>query len=228
MARKRRAEVPLPAEAAPSSRRKRMTQEERSALSDRRMFEAAMALICEKGAHRTTLKEICERAGYSRGLANYRFGSKDAFFDQLIGHFNQAWKEHLQAHVGQRRGAEAIRAAIDAFESFLLEHGDYMRSRYIIMYESIATDNVISRKLRLAHRIYHNDLAEWVRQGIEAGDIAPDLDPDEFAAWYNAFIFGTVFQWLVAPEQVDVRRLCGFFRRQVERALAAPAGNAEG
>ncbi len=77
----------------------RRTQEERTALSDKRMFDAAMELICEQGAYRTTLKEVCEKAGYSRGLANYRFGSKDAFFDQLIGHFNRAWKEQLEKTV---------------------------------------------------------------------------------------------------------------------------------
>ena len=55
---------------------KARTQEERSALSDARMADAAVALICERGAADTTLKDVGVRAGYSRGLAGYRFGVK--------------------------------------------------------------------------------------------------------------------------------------------------------
>ncbi|MEJ2533610.1 MAG: TetR family transcriptional regulator, partial [Halioglobus sp.] len=50
----------------------RMTQAERTALSDQRMFEAAIRLINERGTQKTTLKDIGELAGYSRGMANYR------------------------------------------------------------------------------------------------------------------------------------------------------------
>ncbi len=104
-------------------------------------------------------------------------------------------------------------------ESFLLEHGDFMGSGYIIMYESIATDNIVSRKLKATHKAYNQDMAGWVRQGIEEGDISPDVDAEAFAAYYSSFIFGTVFQWLVSPEQIDITNMCAFFRQQVERAL---------
>jgi len=40
------------------------------------MADAAVALICERGAAATTLSDIGVLAGYSRGLASYRFGSK--------------------------------------------------------------------------------------------------------------------------------------------------------
>ena len=50
----------------------RRTQAERTALSDARMLDAAVSLICERGTAGMTLKEVGERAGYSRGLASYR------------------------------------------------------------------------------------------------------------------------------------------------------------
>jgi AcrR family transcriptional regulator len=46
-----------------ASQGRRLTQAERTALSDTRMFNAAMQLISEQGANRTTLKDICEQAG---------------------------------------------------------------------------------------------------------------------------------------------------------------------
>ena len=44
----------------------RMTQAERTALSDRRMFDAAIELINERGTQKTTLKEIGERVRLTR------------------------------------------------------------------------------------------------------------------------------------------------------------------
>ena len=49
------------------------TQAERSALSDQKMFEVAIDLVNERGTAKTTLKDIGEQAGYSRGLARNQF-----------------------------------------------------------------------------------------------------------------------------------------------------------
>ena len=51
---------------AKKSKNGRRTQAERTALSDQKMFEAAIKLFIEKGTQKTTLKEIGEMAGYSR------------------------------------------------------------------------------------------------------------------------------------------------------------------
>ena len=82
----------------------RMTQAERTALSDSRMFEAAISLINERGTQKTTLKDIGEIAGYSRGLANYRFGSKDGLMLELFARFDTRWKEHHHADECNRVG----------------------------------------------------------------------------------------------------------------------------
>ena len=54
----------------------RLTQVERKEISDAKMLEAAVDLIVERGAGQVTLKDVGEKAGYSRGLAGYRFGNQ--------------------------------------------------------------------------------------------------------------------------------------------------------
>ena len=68
------------------------TQAQRTALSDQRMFEVAIELVNERGTAKTTLKDIGEGAGYSRGLASYRFGSKDGLWMELFARFDDIWK----------------------------------------------------------------------------------------------------------------------------------------
>ena len=80
-----------------AKQRKRRTQAERTALSDQRMFDAAISLINERGTQKTTLKEIGELAGYSRGLANYRFGSKEGLWREMARRFYDAYHQAQKA-----------------------------------------------------------------------------------------------------------------------------------
>ena len=63
-----------------------LTQAERTAISDRAMLDAAIELVLEHGTEKTTLAMIGEKAGYSRGLATYRFGSKAGLYDESEAH----------------------------------------------------------------------------------------------------------------------------------------------
>lgn len=205
---------------APGRGRRRLTQAERSALSDTRMFNAAMQLISVQGANRTTLKDICETAGYSRGLATYRFGSKDNFLQELLKHFNHAWVDQLRSYTEEKRGFPAFMAAIDALEHFLIEYHRYMRGGYTIWYESIGGDNAIRRQLGRNHRQYRSDVEQWLREGIHDGDVRADADVANFAVLYLTFVSGTIYQWLVAPEAVDLASAFEYFRGVACRELS--------
>jgi AcrR family transcriptional regulator len=200
---------------------RRLTQAERTALSDTRMFSAAMQLISEQGANRTTLKDICEQAGYSRGLANYRFGSKEAFLQELLEHFNSAWVDQLTAYTVGKQGLDAVFAAMDALENFLSEYQGYVRGGYIVWYESIGGDNDIRGQLARNHESYRQDMATWLREGIEQGSVRNDVAVESFATLYLSFVTGTIYQWLVEPTAVDLPAFFGYFRSVIEREIAA-------
>jgi AcrR family transcriptional regulator len=191
----------------------RRTQAERTALSDARMFDAAMQLIVEQGTHATTLKAVGERAGYSRGLASSRFGSKDALFGQLVLHFNTSWTQELANKVGTRGGVQACLAALCAVEDFFSSHSKYMQAMYILWFESISTHNDVRDHLAAYHEIYRSDVAHWVEEGIASGEIDAAVDAECYAFGFCSFIFGTIYQWLVAPSNVDLPKQFEAFRR---------------
>ena len=96
------------------------TQLERTALSDARMADAAVKLICERGAAETTLKDVGLLAGYSRGLASYRFGTKAGLWSFLVRTIGEEWLAELEQSVADTTGLDTIHAAIDAHCRFLL------------------------------------------------------------------------------------------------------------
>jgi AcrR family transcriptional regulator len=198
----------------------RMTQAERTALSDQRMFQAAVTLINERGTQKTTLKDIGEMAGYSRGLANYRFGSKDGFLQELFHRFDTRWKSHLNTYIENKTGIAAVLAAADALRDFLQNESQYMRAMYILWYESLGHESEIRSSLAEHHRVYRKDATRWISQGVAAGEINPAIDPRQFAVQYCAFIFGIVYQWLVDSSALDLDAVFKEYESNIVKLLS--------
>lgn len=198
----------------------RRTQAERTALSDQRMLEAAIKLINERGTQKTTLKDIGELAGYSRGLANYRFGSKDGLLQELFSRFDERWKTHLESYVGSKTGLEAVLAAADALRDFLKVESDYMRAMYTLWYESLGHESEIRNSLAAHHDVYRKDATRWIEKGIAAGEIDPGIDAQQFAVQYCAFIFGLVYQWLVNSDALDLDAIFDDYESNTTKLLS--------
>lgn len=199
---------------------KRMTQAERTAQSDARMLEAAKELIAEHGTHNTTLREVGEKAGYSRGLASNRFGSKEGLFGQLVRDFNRRWAAELQRTVGTSTGLPAFSAALDAVEYFLLNRSDEMKALYILWFESMSSHDEVRQRLARNHTAYRRDAERWVREGITEGTISDTIDPQCFAVEFASLIFGLIYQWLVDPQRIDVHAVFQHYRRNALATLA--------
>jgi AcrR family transcriptional regulator len=193
-------------------------------MSDARMLEAAMELIVERGTHNTTLKDVGERAGYSRGLAGNRFGSKEALFNQMVHDFNIKWATELRRFVGSNVGFSALEGALEAVEHFLLNHTIKMQAMYILWYESISSYEMVRRRLAANHLAYRRDTERWIREGIQAGTVRPTIDPACFAVEFNSFIFGIVYQWLANESAINLHTVFQHYRRSMIERLSVDQG----
>ncbi len=198
----------------------RMTQAERTALSDARMLKAAQELIAEHGTHNTTLREVGERAGYSRGLASNRFGSKEGLFSQLVLDFNRRWAEELRRTVGDSTGLPALAAALRTVEFYLINRPAEMRALYILWFESMSSHDEVRQRLALNHKAYRRDAERWVREGIQEGTIRNTVDAKTFAVEFSSLIFGLIYQWLIDADSIDVPAVFKRYQRNVVEQLA--------
>ncbi|MEO0998327.1 MAG: TetR/AcrR family transcriptional regulator [Pseudomonadota bacterium] len=203
----------------------RRSHAERTDLSDRRMFEAAVRLIIEKGADKTTLKEVGEAAGYSRGLAGYRFGSKPGLFEFIVHTVGEEWLTDLKRATEGRAGLEAIGAAVDEHCRFCLEAPDAVRAFYILWFESLALDGgEVKRVIASIHERRRRDVIDWIERADYGGPVAPAAVADQF----TAAVVGIAYQWLLDPaDEARVRSLHEHLKHTMqlyfaEGAAAAP------
>lgn len=183
---------------ADSSRRR--TQAERSALSDRRMTAAAVELIAARGVARTTLAAIGEAAGYSRGLATHRFGSKAGLLRHVIKRVSREWLRRLDLAVGDKVGLPALEAALDTQLGFIRDAPNDVRAMYLLWFQSIEPDAEYRPNVAEVHRQQREAVAAWVAEGQARGLVAPAASPRHVAEYFCAAGAGLVFHWLVNPE----------------------------
>jgi AcrR family transcriptional regulator len=203
-----------------------LTQEERTALSDTRMADAAVSLICERGADATTLKDVGLLAGYSRGLASNRFGSKAGLWSFLVRTIGEEWLDELERAAEGTSGLETIYAAVDAHCRLLLESADRIRAFYVLWFDSVGPGAPLRDVIAHVHQRRQRDVEEWVAAGIELGTIRQDADAARVAEQFSAAIVGIVYQWLVSPPaDAGVRKLHEGLKDQMTRALSPVAPN---
>lgn len=213
-----------PAQATPDGQS--LTQAERTAVSDKAMLEAAVELILERGTDKTTLQAIGEKAGYSRGLATYRFGSKAGLFDAVCKSISRRWLEYLKRGVGDKTGIEAMCAALDAFLRFVTDAPRDARVLHILYCGAASPLSEYRQTSVNIHQRQQEDVVRWVHAGIANGTIRRDADPTTTAAQYIAYIGGMTYLWVIDPASIDFARANEAMKRQLRVALAPDLRNA--
>ena len=163
-------------------------------------MEAAIELLVKTGIQNTTLQEVGLRAGYSRGLATHRFGSKAGLFAHVLKIASADWLQRMQSAVGHRVGADALVAATDAAQAFIRERTDEVRAMYLLWFLSIDPGKNYQSNLSNVHRAQRRDAANWIVTGQKAGLVNVTADPARLAEQYCAAMAGIIYQWLVCPE----------------------------
>ena len=183
------------------------TQAERTEISDQRMFEATIRLLLQYGPIDTPLTEVGLHAGYSRGLAGNRFGSKDRLFAFTVRRLGEMWLSQLTTATQGRVGLNAIELAISQHYRFCAEAPDHVRTFYMLWFESINAQNELSATVQGIHQRRFQDVVDWI---INDPSIADTLkrEAESIAAQFSATVIGIVYYWLANPQKLaEVERM---------------------
>ncbi|MEM7611881.1 MAG: TetR/AcrR family transcriptional regulator [Pseudomonadota bacterium] len=196
------------------------TQAERTAASDRAMLAAAIELILERGTEGTTLQAIGERAGYSRGLATYRYGSKAGLFREVSTTIQLRWVGYLKAAVGDMTGVDALCAAADAYFQFVSDAPEDIRVLHILYYAGAAPNADVRGLAKQAFERQIDDAERWLVDGVAAGTVPETVSPRLVATEYVAHIAGITYIWLLNPGQIDFAEIHRDFKQTLRARLA--------
>lgn len=210
-----------PAPRAAAGRQVRRRQVDRTALSDRRLVDAAIELLAKHGVEGTTLQAVGEQAGYSRALATHRFGSKVGLFVRVMQEASADWVARMHRAVGRKTGVEALCAATDATHRFIREQPNEVRVMYLLWFYSIDPAATFHWDIASVHRAQRRDVDAWVRAGQRAGAIPASVNPQRVAEQYCASMAGIAYQWMANPA-MPIGAMYGELKRNLRRSLQGP------
>ena len=214
-------------ESAPLERR---TQAERRAASEEALLKAAAELIAERGFERASLRGIGERAGISRAMPAYHFGSKDALVARLVQRATEGTVlaaadavERDHADDEPASTLEVLRAIIETYlGSLAAEVAPEERAVVVMWGASFPSESSLSAVID-SDRQSHGALTDTIRAGQKDGSIRNDRDAEAAAWWLMGMARGIAAFTLNQPEVAAapaIRRLCG---ESIIAMLAPPA-----
>jgi AcrR family transcriptional regulator len=191
----------------------------RTQLSDARMLEAAMDLIRKYGTHNVTLKAVGELAGYSRGLASARWGTKDALFCALISAAIEKLAREMHSAIAGKAGFAAISAWLKTLEHLLRDEASYVRTLYILCYETIGSSEMTRRQIAAAHLVQRSQLECWFAEAISEGSLRSSATARQLTLYSFSMFYGVIYQWLIEPDVINPRRIFTDLRNLLKETI---------
>ena len=198
----------------------RRSQAERRDESQRSLVEATLAVVADRGVGAATFEEIGRAAGYSRGLATQKFGSKRGLTLAVIDYLHQQREAMLEAaHVAQMGGLDAITHYI-ASHLASLEANTGGRAYFMLLAAAVGDASALREVFADEHDKVRGWLEDRFRQGQAEGSIRPDIDPYAGAMMVGSLLLGLSLQSLVDP-RTDLKVIRAASVSALRRSFAA-------
>jgi AcrR family transcriptional regulator len=152
----------------------------RSDATKKKLFDAAMELIGQRGFTDASVDDIVELAGVAKGTVYYHFAGKAELVEALIiDRFRplaEAFRKAAAENADDPRAA--IEAVVRAELEFLSQHSSFSK---LLLTEMWREDRVWRETLVVARRELFTVISDIVQQGVASGEFRDDIDP-QFAA----------------------------------------------
>ncbi|MFI6764866.1 TetR/AcrR family transcriptional regulator [Streptomyces sp. NPDC050355] len=212
--------------------RKRLSREESRQQTRHRLLAAAAELFAERGVNGTSVEQIAERAGYTRGAFYGNFEDKNALVAELL---HDRTRRELEEVRSLTEGAASGADALDKLRAWNRDRAQHLPQWLALRMELVlyALRNDELRPLLAERELLARDAhATGLEQAFTSCGVASPADPAFLALIVHALEDGLLIQRLLAPdgiqEDVVVDAFGLLLRSWTALAQQAPAGEGDG
>ena len=177
--------------------------------SIRELSRAAFRLFVGQGYGATSLSEIANAAGLTKGAIFFYFSSKENLMLSLLDIVEANIADTLIARLDQTKGgaAEKIAAFFRHTSQAGVERPDELLCLIKVSIEFHNRGDAIDRRATAIYNRFHGALAAILEDGRARGEIDPTLPVVELASMVIATHDGMMLEWHRRGETIDGRRL---------------------
>ncbi|MFI3312559.1 MAG: TetR/AcrR family transcriptional regulator [Eubacteriales bacterium] len=168
----------------------------------KKIVSAAWALFYEQGYEHTTVEDIIELSGTSKGSFYHYFEGKDALLGSLSFLFDDKYEELIPT----------LPSDMDAYEKLLHINGEL----FALIENTISIDLLArlystqlvtkgERHLLDQSRTYYRVLRQIVKEGQERGELSAELSVTEIVKLYALCERGLMYDWCICSGNYSLK-----------------------
>jgi len=178
------------------------------------ILEKSIKLFLQKGYHGTTIKDITDAVGITKGAFYWYYKSKEELLETLIDYFESAFTDTIIREVNNVQGGflQKMKYSHKWATEFAYHHRDLCMGFLTLSAEMVGDNTEIEKKIQKVHKKYHNFLKGLLELGKKEGLVRDDLDIDILSNVINALHNGILFEWHMTYNEIDAALLARTFR----------------
>jgi AcrR family transcriptional regulator len=175
----------------------------KSEVSSAQIVQAAIRVLAKQGYARTSLMDIAQEAGMSKGAVHYHFPTKEALIHVVLKTaLETVQKRTLDAWAKGTDPLSAVRASLEELWRVRAERTDEALVIADLLAQSLYDDNLRPR-LAEYYRFAAAQMHEHLMQQVQAMGLKPRVAPELIPRLLLGVLDGLVMQAFVDPEAMS-------------------------
>ena len=194
---------------------------QQSAVTREEIVANCLRLFARRGIHGTSIAEIAEASGLTKGAIYWHFESKEDLFAAILARIKDEWQRTVVDRVRDARGArEKLDHLFANYGVLLAQHPEVC---LFLQRATLDGDEAIRNDVRKVFEQTTRFIARIFEEGKREGIIRDDLDSTPFAYALLGALEGMVLH--CAPRPARINEWIGELKQTfLARALKAPKG----
>lgn len=175
-----------------------------------RILDAAETVFHFKGVSRTSLADVAQAAGLTRGAIYWHFKNKTDVFTAMADRVRLPMEAMVEANASDRE-ADPL-GQLRKLCVFVLQetaHNPQLRKVFDIIFhrcEYLEDADPISQRQKESFRQGEANIERILRNACKKGQLPADLDTHLAGVAFHATLDGLLNNWLLAPENFDLEK----------------------
>ena len=192
----------------------------RSEQTERKILQAALSLFVRKGYHGTSIQDISQKVGLTKGALYAHFSGKGALLMRIIDEFRLLYIDEMIRIVTEFQGnaLEKLNCAMNFSAKFAVKNLDLCVFLTFLTTE-LKTDVDFQPALKRVYRKYRNFIKGLLSLGMHQRVISKEVNPDLGALVFMAFHDGILHQWVLNRSSLNGKIFFSTFKAVLMRIL---------
>ena len=193
--------------------------------AERKIVLAALELFVRNGYHGTSITDIMNKVGMTKGSLYAHFKSKGELLLRILEVYKTRYIDEMIrfANNGEGNALDKLHRCITFSAQFASEHPNLCVFLTFLTTE-LSADVDFEPMLKAAYREQERFISGIIRQGINQGLVDKKTDPDLAALTFMALHDGVLHQWVLNRNIIDAKEYVKTFRKAFMYGLASDKG----